>query len=276
VYLFANFKGDKMFFSSMAMFSVGEFALLIAQESTKFNIGIDLVSIAAAVVVITAVLMSLTLKYSDRLYQPTFDYLPWKFRQKLDRFADYIKSISEEMDLDNKYSRGLKNNFFKTLIVGISILLVIFGWRKLATIMSNDLSIIGYIITILILGTLMFYFIQMVKKILKSIADIFENATIVRSTHHSRVVVRKAFFGISVFWIALLWPFVIFILNLDALYIIVSFVLLGLAIWQFHDISKMIIGKYDTSKESVNIFKTTFGRQTSTNNTKSLNTGWKF
>ena len=38
VYMFANFKGDKVFFSSMAMLSIGEFALLVAQEAKNFNL----------------------------------------------------------------------------------------------------------------------------------------------------------------------------------------------------------------------------------------------
>ncbi|MGV8171361.1 MAG: cation:proton antiporter, partial [Candidatus Woesearchaeota archaeon] len=76
-YLFANMKGDKMFFLSFATFAIGEFSLLIAKESMKFNIGIDLISIAAAVISISAIIMALTINYSDKIYQPTMEHVPY-------------------------------------------------------------------------------------------------------------------------------------------------------------------------------------------------------
>jgi len=103
VYFFANMKGDKMFFSSIAMFSVGEFSLLVAKESTKFNVGIDLVSISAAIVAISAVIMALTINYSNKIYQPTVEHLPWKFRKQLDKFADGgILALSGQANPNNE------------------------------------------------------------------------------------------------------------------------------------------------------------------------------
>jgi CPA2 family monovalent cation:H+ antiporter-2 len=277
VYLFANFKGDKMFFSSMAMFSIGEFALLIAQESTKFEIGIDMMSISAAIVFITALLMSLTLNYSDKLYAPTRDNMPYKFRQKIDKFADYIKAISEELDLDNKYSRGLKKNFMMTLISIVIILLTIFGWRSLAVWMAiNGVSYvlinIGYVVTLGIIAILLFYTIFMMHNVIKSLAEIFDNAANIRSTFHSKKIVKKAFLGFGVFWTALLWPFIMFLMGLAAVYLVVSYVLLSLSIWQFHKISSSMSDNLDVSKNYLPNYKKSGYRS----NAKAVNQGWKF
>jgi len=49
-FLLANFRNEQPFFSSIAMISVGEFSLLVAKESQKFGVGIDLVTITAAII----------------------------------------------------------------------------------------------------------------------------------------------------------------------------------------------------------------------------------
>jgi len=139
VYMFANFKGDKMFFSSMAMLSVGEFALLVAQEAQNFNIGIDLISISTAIIFITAILMSLTLNHSDKLYEPTKDHIPYGLRKKLDKFSNYIKAISEELDLDNKYSKGLKSNVFRALL-GVANHAIIHIWMERTIAIPESIS----------------------------------------------------------------------------------------------------------------------------------------
>ena len=253
VYLFANFKGDKMFFSSIAMFSVGEFALLIAQESLNFNTGIDLISISAAIIFATAILMSLTLGHSDKLYAPTKDSIPWKLRKKMDKFADYIKAISEELDLENKYSRGLKKNMLKVLMAITGIIIVIFGWREALEYssyinISNIGMLAGYFGTLAILTMLMFYFIFVMQKIIKSLADIFANAT--NSRANSNTVVKRAFAGFTLFGIGLLWPFAMFLFTLSAVWISVSGVLLILAFWQFHKISASMDDNLDVVKNN--------------------------
>jgi hypothetical protein len=242
VYLFANFRGDKMFFSSMAMFSVGEFALLIAQESQKFNIGIDLMSISAAIVFITAILMSLTLNYSDRLYQPTNDNMPFGIKRWLDKYSNYVKAISEELDLDNKYSQNLKRNVFRTITAIAILLLTIFGWRELSGMFIDSMSstwiMAGYLATTAILAVTLFYIIYRGQKILRSFSEIFANATNTRSTVLSRMIVNRTFIAFTLLIIALLFPFVMFMLGLSLLYLIIPFVMIGIFIWQMHKISQ--------------------------------------
>ena len=249
VYLFANFKGDKMFFSSMAMFSVGEFALLIAQQSKNFNVGIDLMSISAAIIFITAVLMSLTLNYSDRLYQPTSESVPYGWRKRMERYAGYIKSLSEELDLDNKYSQSLKKNFFSTMIGLLVVLLTIFGWRKLSSILSiNEVSqtivTASYLATIALIIATMFYVILKSRKVLKSLSEIFANATNNKSATHSRHLVIRAFAAFILLAVALIFPFIMFMFGLSTIYVLIPFGLLSLFGWQIHKLSE---GASDTT-----------------------------
>ena len=272
VYFFANMKGDKMFFSSIAMFSVGEFSLLVAKESTKFNVGIDLVSISAAIVAISAVIMALTINYSNKIYQPTVEHLPWKFRKQLDKFAEYLKAVSEELDLDTKYSRGLKKSMMRAVLIFMILLGVIFGWRKLSGYIDPSYSFAGLLIAILAIGLLMFHFIMMLKKILKLLSEIFDSATNTRSAVHSHLIVKKAFSGFGIFLIGLLFPFVMFLIDLSPYYLSVSFVLLGIAIWQFYGISRLMSDNLDLARTSFPAYK----KYSYENNTKAVNRGWKF
>jgi CPA2 family monovalent cation:H+ antiporter-2 len=278
VYMFANFKGDKMFFSSMAMLSVGEFALLVAQEAQNFNIGIDLISISTAIIFITAILMSLTLNHSDKLYEPTKDHIPYGLRKKLDKFSNYIKAISEELDLDNKYSKGLKSNVFRALLGVLIMLLSIFGWRELLPYLnlyqiSQAYISLGYFTVLAIISIMLFYIIYKTQKIMKSLSDIFANATNSRSVYHSRIIVKRAFIGFTLFGIALIWPFM-FLFNMPIAAIIISAALLIVAIWQFHKISIAMDDNIELTKENFPTYKK-WDYSDQASKTKNVNQGWK-
>jgi len=242
VYFFANMKGDKMFFSSIAMCSVGEFSLLIAKQSAKFNLGIDLVSISAAIVAISALIMSIAINYSDRVYQPTMENMPYSVRKKIDETSLYIKSISEEMDLDNKHSQLLKRNMISFFSVMLLTLLTVFGWRKLALFMTlqninTSLISIIYVAVLIILTAELFYAAFRAKKIIRSFSEIFANATNTRSVIESKKVVIKTFMVIGTIIIILSSPFIMFMFNLHKTYLIVPGVFILLLIWQVHRLS---------------------------------------
>jgi Kef-type K+ transport system membrane component KefB len=283
VYFFANMKGDRMFFSSIAMFSVGEFSLLVAKESTKFNVGVDLISISAAIVALSALIMSVTINYSDKMYEPTREWVPFKARQRLEKFSEYIKAISEELDLDNRYSKGLKANIMTTLAGLIGTLLVIFGWRRLYTeITYGSLSAysgylsLGYALTLSVVGILLFYVMFKSGKIVRSLADIFSNATNNRSAHNSRTTVKRAFASFGMFWLALLWPFIMFLVALNTIYVAVSFVLFGLSVWQFHKISAGMEDHIAITREQFPSYrKMDYKPSQKESSTREINMGWK-
>ncbi len=276
VYFFANIRGDKMFFSSIAMFSVGEFSLLVAKESLKFDIGVDIISIAAAIIAISAVVMSLTINYSDRIYQPAVERLPWKIRKSMDKFAEYIKAVTEELDLDNKYSRGLKRTLGKALLTFMGLLLIIFGYRKIMPLIdaSPAANIFIYATVLVLFGGVLFHFIMVMRKVLTAIAEVFDNATNTKSVHQSRKIVKRAFIGSGILAIALLWPFVMFLFNMSPGFLAVSFGLLSVSIWQFYKISQSMHDNLDGMKDKYHVF-VHYNNKPETSS-KNFNSGWKF
>jgi CPA2 family monovalent cation:H+ antiporter-2 len=278
VYFFANMKGDKMFFSSIAMFSVGEFSLLVAKESLKFNIGVDLVSIAAAIIAISAVVMSITINYSDKIYQPAVERLPWKIRKNMDKFAEYIKTVSEELDLDNKYSRSLRSTLAKATITFMMLLLVIFGYRKFQSYieLAPATNILVYATVLLITGWLLFHFMMVMRKVLTALAEIFDNATNTRSVYQSRIIVKRAFIGSGMLFMALLWPFAMFLFNMQSMLLGVSFALLLTAFWQFHKIIQAMHDNIDSIKDKFPAYVHYNRNRSAEAGPKDFNRGWKF
>ncbi len=285
VYFFANMRGNRLFFSSIAMFSVGEFSLLVAKESLKFNIGIDLVSISAAIVAISAILMSFMLNFSDKIYEPAKDRMPLKFRKSMENFGHFIKSVSEELDLDNKYSKGLKSNVFSVLLFILMALLLIFGWREGSGIMeyygiSTIIMWLSYMAVLGILSIFIFYIIFRTQKVLKSLTEIFANATNSKSVIESRTIVKRAFLGFGLLNLALVFPFMMFLFHLKPNIIWIACGLLLLAGWQFRKISQTISGGYrDSSKHSFPTYKKVSSFSSSSfspSTTKNINHGWKF
>jgi len=278
VYFFANMRGDKMFFSSIAMFSVGEFSLLVAKESLKFDIGIDLISISAAIIAISAIVMSLTINYSDKIYQPAVERLPWKIRKNMDKFAEYIKTVSEELDLDNKYSRSLRSTLAKATLTFMMLLLVIFGYRKFQTYvaLTPAANIFVYAIVLVLVGWLLFHFIMVMRTVLTALAEIFDNATNTRSVFQSRVIVKRAFIGSGIFFIALLWPFAMFLFDMKPVLLSVSFVFLLISFWQFHKISVAMHDNIDAVKDKYTAYVHYNRDKKSQLGAKDFNRGWKF
>jgi len=278
VYFFANMKGDKMFFSSIAMFSVGEFSLLVAKESLKFNIGINLISISAAIIAISAIVMSLTINYSDKIYQPAVERLPWKIRKNMDKFAEYIKTVSEELDLDNKYSRSLRSTLANATLTFMMLLLVIFGYRKFQSYvtLAPAANIFLYATILVLAGWILFHFIMVMRKVLTALAEVFDNATNTRSVYQSRIIVKRAFIGSGIFFIALLWPFAMFLFDMKPILLTASFVLLTIAFWQFHKISQAMHDNVDTIKDKYPTYVHYNRERKIGPSAKDFNRGWKF
>ncbi|MGV8140817.1 MAG: cation:proton antiporter [Candidatus Woesearchaeota archaeon] len=241
-YLFANMKGDKMFFLSFATFAVGEFSLLIAKESMKFNIGIDLISIAAAVVSISAIIMALTISYSDKVYEPTLENMPYRFRKKMENTSSYIKAVSEQLDLDNRYSQNLKKNLTGVFTGLLASIIIIFGWKKLSEIMtsnaiSNNVLMTGYILSMILMATSLFYTLFKCGNVVKSLGEILSNATNIRNQIQNRKIVMIAFSIVGLTIAILGFPFIMFMLNMQKIYMILPGIFMLVMIIQLKRIS---------------------------------------
>ncbi|MFA5796916.1 MAG: cation:proton antiporter [Candidatus Woesearchaeota archaeon] len=243
VYFFANMKGDRMFFSSIAMFSIGEFSLLVAKESTKFNVGVDLISIAAAIVAISAILMSLLINHSHKLYDHIWERTPWTMKKNMDKLSHYIRSFSDELDLENNYSQALRKHLSRAMIFLLIGILVLFGWRKLGALLAtqnvNALFIIGGTVCIaLILAMSLIISLHQFRKVFKTLSEIFNNATDTQSVHESKTIIIFTFTGFVLFLIALIIPFGMFLLNTSKWFILNSWILIAISIWMFRKVAR--------------------------------------
>lgn len=277
-YLFANMKGDRMFFLSVATFAIGEFSLLIAKESTKFNIGIDLMSIAAAVVSISAVVMALTINHSDKMYQPTIERLPWNVRKEMKKYSEYIKALSEEADLDNQYSKALKKSLGKLTLTFMLLLFVIFGYRKfiLYIQLPPTTGIFLYITVLMLTGWLLFHSIMVLRKVLAALAEIFDSATNTKSVYQSKIIVKRAFIGTGMGMFALLWPFAMFMINLRGIFVIVSIIAMIISLWEFYKISRLMHDNIDGIKDKYHAYVQYNRDRNADVGSKDINRGWKF
>ncbi len=280
VYFFANLKGDHMFFSSIAMFSIGEFSLLVAKEGAKFNIGIDLVSISAAIIAISAILMTFAIMYTEKVSLTAKERVPFKFQQKIDKFASYIRSVSEELDLDNKYSRGLKSAIASSITTLFGILLIGFGWKRLSPILTEQVSgavhQIAFIAIIVIALGLGAVFVYYTRKTIKMLSDIFANATNIRNPAHTRRIVLHMFLAVGFATIGFAAPFIMFLFKTNTIYVIGAVVLLIASLWQFKCIASLIEYHNAPYKESMNsMHKWDNHLNHKETKTTNVNNGWK-
>jgi hypothetical protein len=196
--------------------------------------------------------MSLTVNHSDKIFNPQGAGMSYNFKKKLDSYSGYIRAISEELDLDNKYSQNLKKNLFRATFGFLIVLLTIFGWRKLIDVLiesqvSGIVIMTGYLTALSIIAISLFYVIFNAGKVVRTLSEIFANATNTRSIVQSRVVVIKTFFALILIGIALLFPFIMFMVNLKTIYVIIPFALMIIAGWQLYTVSP---GKSVKSNES--------------------------
>jgi len=124
-YIFTNFNGRQAVFSGIAMLSVGEFSLLIAKESRDIGLGIDLISITAAIILLSTIAMSVLLAYSDKIYGLTTKVLSHRVRENMGLASKYLNSISWSMIKDKVNTKKIIREW-KVLLNSLMALFIIF------------------------------------------------------------------------------------------------------------------------------------------------------
>jgi hypothetical protein len=76
-----------------------------------------------------------------------------------------------------------------------------------------------------------------VRKVVRTLSEIFANATNTRSIVRSRIVVIKTFIALILLGTALIFPFIMFMLSLKTIYVIIPFVLIIIAGWELYTVS---------------------------------------
>ena len=221
-YLFANFNSDQVMFSTFAMFSVGEFSLLLAQEGMKFNLGIDIVTITASTIFITALVMSLTLNHSSKLYKPIDENTPKEWKRKVHKLSHFVKSIFEEIDLENKYSTKLKTEVFRIILSFIGVIILAIATKSLISFMlsRNIMHVFVYIIAAVFGAAFFFLLVDAGKRI----RDIFGTITMIFSNRYftnlkkSRRMLKNLIISFAFLLLALFSPLLYLMIEIPKIY----------------------------------------------------------
>lgn len=132
-YLFTNFTGKQAVFSGLAMLSVGEFSLLIAREAGTLGLGIDLVSITAAIILLSSLAMSMSVGHSEKAYNAVARFFPARLKEEMGLTSKFLNSLSFGMLKDREGTKKVaiewKKIFDNTLAIFTIFSILFFFWR---------------------------------------------------------------------------------------------------------------------------------------------------
>lgn len=241
-FLLANFKDEQPFFSSIAMVSVGEFSLLVAKESEKFGVGIDLVTITAAIIFLSAVLMSIGINYSENMHNALNSKAPLRTRLKLERISNYMRRFFDQIEIENFFTKKLKTESKITFMLVILIVFSFFVLRRLSLFIKfnyHPFVLYGfYTLSAIIQLYLLNIITKKFKVIHHTLSVILTNIDSSRNLKKCSRILNNLLFALFLFFSAMLFPFAMFVLNLHAWTNIIPFVLV---ITSFYYLKKFIV-----------------------------------
>lgn len=226
-YLFANMRKEQPIFCSLAMLPLGEFSLLVAKEAKLFNTTLDFVTITAALIFLTTIVMSLTINKSKEIYSFLENKRPGVFKRKMNSLASYFSGFFEQMDTENSYTNRFKKYMTKTVMFLLLSLFVLIGMHKLTILLIKlDVStflISGAFIALLALAVFTFYLAFMNgKEAYKLSVNITSFIDRSMSTRRADKTLKNMLLGLMVIFIGLISPGVLFILQTPPIFSLIS------------------------------------------------------
>ena len=246
--LLANFRNEQPVFASIAMLSIGEFSLLVAKESQKFDIGVDLVTITAALIFISAILMSVSINYSESLHNLFSSRAPIKARLRLERISDYMRRFFDQMEIENFSTKKLGAESKIVFMLMVLTLLTFFILRKVSVIIKSHYHLVFLYIFYTVGAVLIFYLLSLVFKRLKSIhgslSFILTNVDSSRNLKKCKKILNGMLIALLLFFSAMLFPFAMFALSLNAWANIIPVILIFAAFYFVKDLLALIEGGF--------------------------------
>ncbi len=246
--IFANFKTEQAVFSSLAMFSIGEFSLLIARHAKSFGVSTDLMSLSSGIIFISAIVMASSVKRSQEGVMFLKNVLPSSLQtlyHRLRHLSDYLNHGFQEIALETTYSRTLKRSVLSFFALLIIIFLSIYFWGHLVTAFSNKL---GQDLGSIAVGTIL---VICSLSLAKSIGDMFSSASHIFGSIHvdrNRGKAGQILFFLLLFFISfsigIYSPFFIFLFRLQAYYNYISITLFVASILLLWHLVNLIEGNY--------------------------------
>ncbi|MBI2647718.1 cation:proton antiporter [Candidatus Woesearchaeota archaeon] len=232
-FLLANFKKEQPFFSSIAMMSVGEFSLLVAKESEKFALGVDLVTITATIIFISAVLMSIGINYSENIYTSLNPKVPLRAKIKLERLSNYMRKFFDQIEIENFFTKKLRTESKIVFVLTILMILTFLILRKISLIIRFNYPYFVlyafYIVSSLIILIISNFIYRRLKVLHYTLSVILTNVDNSRNLKKCNKILNNLLFALFFFFTAMLSPFAMFTLNLSiwANFITFIFIIFG-------------------------------------------------
>jgi len=235
-YLFTNFNGKQAVFSGLAMLSVGEFSLLIAREAGTIGLGVDLVSIIAAIILLSSIAMSVLLNYTEKIYNITASLVPARVNEDVNLASKFLNSISLSMLKDKvstkkilAESKNILNNIITIFFLFVAMFLF---WRYFKDLLISFFKsqVVIYIITVLFFVAIFLPASNIWKNIYNLIRDLFKFFVRI---YPSEIANEKKIFGnlilLLIFFVLLvLFPTIFLFLKPNPIYNILVVLLLVL------------------------------------------------
>ncbi len=247
-FMLANFRNEQPFFSSIAMISVGEFSLLVARESEKFSVGIDLVTITAAIIFISAIIMSISINYSSNLYSALNSKLPLRTRLRFERLSDYMRRFFDQTEIENFFTKKLRNESKMAFILIILALLAFFILRKISLEISAKYHAIVLYAFYVISAALMLYLLNLIYKKFKNIhhilAVILTNVDSSKNIKKCEKILNNLLLALLIFFLAMLSPFAMFAFDLSPWANIIPFALVTALFYYLRSLVVLVDGSH--------------------------------
>lgn len=251
-FLLANFKDEQPFFSSIAMISVGEFSLLVAKESEKFGLGVDLVTVTAAIIFISAVFMSIGINYSESFHNAVNSKVPLKTKLRLERLSNYMRKFFDQLEIENFFTKKLKSESKMALMLMILSLFAFFVLRRLSFLVKFNFHYLILYAFYAVSAALMLALANMSYKRMKSVrytlSIILTNVDSSKNLKKCSRILGSLLLALLVFFSAMLFPFAIFAFSLNPWANIIPFILMMLAFYYLRDIVMLIDGDSHNSQ----------------------------
>ncbi|MBU0979244.1 MAG: cation:proton antiporter [Nanoarchaeota archaeon] len=222
----ANFRSEQAAFFSVAMFSVGELSLLIAQV-TKPYASIDIISISAAIVFISSLLMTFTLPSSQRL--SSWAVVPRRFQSRMNNLSGLIKSLLEGLDTDSRASSMFKSCLSKTFKAGLASVVLVVAASATGRFLPDGAAKVVAAALALVTAYMLFNMGRHLNDAMDHLAAVYTNSC--PETHMSRALstLRALLISFLSLVAGLFMPFLLFSLGLPAWSIIFAYLLIILS-----------------------------------------------
>lgn len=235
-FLFAGMRREHPVFSGLAMLSLGEFALLVAQQAKSFGVTIDLVTVTTCLIILSSIIMAFIIKFNQNIYYFLDAIFPEFMKRNLMHLGNYIDTFMKHMTLENTHTKDFKKYLLGTLeFISLLLFTLICEHKLFMFLITMNLVVYAYVSLAIALGLGGFF----VYKIFTCSRNMHESGTKIMSYMRGDMnigradkILRNLSIGFVVIILGFLSPIVIVANGLVPIFCIASIavVLVGMII----------------------------------------------